>query len=106
VTSMEMTAPAAVNDHAPGQMHAAPAGQAAATAMAADAASHGAHCPMVEKQCAAPKATLGHDVQPGPAPSGLPTAMACAPAAVVALPNAPPPAHPPPDLHRLCVSRT
>ncbi|MGP3947493.1 hypothetical protein [Streptomyces sp. 7N604] len=106
MASMEMAAPAAVSARSSPAMHAEAAGHVTATPTATGSVEHGAHCPMVEKQCAAPKATLGHDVQPGPALTDLPTAMACSPAAVVAQPNAPPPALPPPDLHRLCVSRT
>ncbi|MCP3820250.1 hypothetical protein NLX86_19740 [Streptomyces sp. A3M-1-3] len=104
--SMEMAAPGAVGGDSSGLMQAEAAGQAAAIAMASGSAEHGAHCPMAEKQCEAPKATFGPDVQPIPALTGLSMGTACSAAALMALPNAPPPALPPPDLHRLCVSRT
>lgn len=65
------------------------------------------HCPMAEEQCIAPKAVLSQDVPVGPGLTGSPQAVAgCSPDAVVAQPNAPPRALSPPDLHRLCVSRT
>ncbi|MET7714475.1 hypothetical protein [Streptomyces sp. NPDC005407] len=104
--SMDAAAPAGAGTHSFGVMHAEATGQVAATPMATGSVEQGTHCPMVEKQCAAPQATLGHDVQPGTAPTDLPTAMACFPAAMVAQPNAPPAPLAPPDLHRLCVSRT
>ncbi len=102
MASMERAAPAMAR----GLTHVAAGAQAAATAMATDAAGDSAHCPMLKKQCAAPKATLGQDVQPNPVLTGLPTVTSCSHAAVTAQTNAPPPALPPPDLHRLCVSRT
>jgi hypothetical protein len=104
--SMDAAAPAPADSHSSGVIHAEAAGHAPATPMATGSVENGTHCPMVEKQCAAPQATLVHDVQPGTAPTDLPTAMACSPAAMVAQPGAPPPAPSPPDLHRLCVSRT
>ncbi|MBC9725008.1 hypothetical protein [Streptomyces sp. TRM68367] len=102
MAAMERAAPAAAS----GLTHVETGAQAAAPAMATDAAGDSVHCPMAEKQCTAPKATLGHDVQPGPVLTGLPTVTSCSHAAVTAQPHAPPPAMPPPDLHRLCVSRT
>ncbi|WP_307659869.1 hypothetical protein [Streptomyces sp. V1I1] len=102
--SMEVASPAAADDHSSRVMHADAAG--AGVAMAVGSVEHGTHCPMFEKQCAAPQATLVHDVQPGTAVTDVPTVTACSHAAVTARPNAPPPALAPPDLHRLCVSRT
>ncbi|MBT2490707.1 hypothetical protein J7E96_19740 [Streptomyces sp. ISL-96] len=104
--AMEMAASPATGGHAPGVVQAEAAGQAAAIPMAAGSVEHDTRCPMVEKQCAAPKATLVHHVQPGTAQTDVPTVPACSHTAVMAHPNAPPPAPSPPDLHRLCVSRT
>ncbi|WP_461058485.1 hypothetical protein [Streptomyces pseudoechinosporeus] len=105
MASMEMAAPAAAGGHSSSAMQAEAAGQSAAMPMVSGSAQHGAHCPMVEQQCPSPQATLGHDVQPSPALSDVPVAAACSQAAE-AQPGASPPALPPPDLHRLCVSRT
>ncbi|MGP3980849.1 hypothetical protein [Streptomyces sp. KR80] len=69
-------------------------------------AGHGPHCPMIQQQCETPQATVVPD---GPVATALgesPRAVACSPAALVSQANAPPPPVPPPDLHRLCVSRT
>ncbi|WP_143674502.1 MULTISPECIES: hypothetical protein [Streptomyces] len=79
---------------------------AAASAVAESAVDHSPRCPAAEKQCAAPEATLAQDGPSGQAPAVTPRAIACSPARLVAQPNAPPPAVAPPDLHRLCVSRT
>lgn len=102
---MEMTPPAPAGGHTRGQVLAGAAPLAAGPM--AESPDRSAQCPMAEQQCAAPKAVLAQDGPAAPALSDLPQAMAsCSPAAVVAQPNAPPPALPPPDLHRLCVSRT
>ncbi|MEU0350898.1 hypothetical protein ABZ302_29355 [Streptomyces sp. NPDC006237] len=107
MASMEMAAAAAAGGDSSGLMRAGAVGQATAIKAAAGSGQYGQHCPMAEQQCAAPKATLAHTVQPGPAPASAPTGTACSAAAVLtARPNAPPPALSPPDLHRLCVSRT
>jgi hypothetical protein len=90
---------------ASGQMPVEAAGHAE-QAMATDSAGHGAPCPMTQQHCAAPKATVAQDGPAGPVLADLPRAVACSPAALVSQPNAPPPALPPPELHRLCVSRT
>lgn len=83
-----------------------PARAAGHAVTVSDSGERGPHCPMAEEQCASPKATV---IQGSPAASGhgeVPEAVACSPAALVSQPNAPPPTLPPPDLHRLCVSRT
>ncbi|WP_328967447.1 hypothetical protein [Streptomyces sp. NBC_00239] len=80
--------------------------QSGTSAVSATSPANGPHCPAAEEQCVAPKGVL---VQDGPA-----TQVAAAPAhdAVCAgtpsplWPHAPPPTAAPPDLHRLCVSRT
>lgn len=92
MASMEMASPAQIGSDAPGPVR-------------ADAVEYGAQCPMAGTPCATQQATLPQD-QPSVALTGLPTAMPCFRAAGVAQPNAPPVALPPPDLHRLCVSRT
>lgn len=106
MTSVEMAAPGTVGGGSSGLTQSEAVGQTPAMAMASDAVEPGAHCPMAEKQCEAPKATLGPDAQPVPALTALPMGTPCSAAALMPLPNAPPPALPPPDLHRLCVSRT
>ncbi|MFI5979343.1 hypothetical protein ACIBEA_00555 [Streptomyces sp. NPDC051555] len=91
-------------------MSAAPSGHRAAAEagqqMAADSAGHGTHCPMTQSQCAAPKATIAPDAPAAPLLADVPLAVTCPVLATVVLPNAPPSALHPPDLHRLCVSRT
>lgn len=86
----------------------APAGHAGhvVTATVAGLQDHGLRCPAAEEQCVAPKATLAQDGQAGPVLALVPHVMACESALLVAQPNAPPSAVAPPDLHRLCVSRT
>ncbi|MFI5520518.1 hypothetical protein [Streptomyces platensis] len=87
-------------------MSTAGVGSAAGTT-AAKPSDPGGQCPMAEQHCAASKAAVAQD---GPAGGSLfaelPRAMACSPAALASQPNAPPPALPPPDPQRLCVSRT
>jgi hypothetical protein len=67
---------------------------------------HGSRCPAAQEQCEAPKVTLAQDGQAAPVLVLVPYAMACDPALLVGRPNAPPPEVAPPDLYRLCVSRT
>lgn len=93
MASMEMAAPAQIGSDAPGPVR-------------ADAVEYGTQCPMAGTPCATQQATLSQQDQPSVAPTGLPTASPCFRAAGVAQPNAPPVELPPPDLHRLCVSRT
>ncbi|MGW1886120.1 hypothetical protein [Streptomyces sp. NPDC001970] len=114
--TMPMAMPAAVSAPMDAASHAAVgtapgdghvhAIDAAASAVAESAVDHSPRCPAAEKQCAAPEATLAQDGPAGQAPAVTPRAIACSPARLVAQPNAPPPAVAPPDLHRLCVSRT
>ncbi|WP_351231367.1 hypothetical protein [Streptomyces sp. NPDC002133] len=92
--------------HAVAGGHAKHAGHAAASLVAESSLDHNPHCPMAEKQCVAPQVTLAQDGPSGQAPTATPRAIACSSAALVAQPNAPPPTVAPPDLHRLCVSRT
>lgn len=78
----------------------------AVTPAVAGVQDHGPRCPAAQEQCVAPKVTLAQDGQAGPVLALVPHAMACGHALLVAQPNAPPSAVAPPDLHRLCVSRT
>lgn len=91
--SMETAAPAVTSS--------APSGQ-----LRADAVEYDGQCPMAGTPCATPQATLMQDVQPGTSATGLQASVTCSDEAGVAQPNAPPAGLPPPDLHRLCVSRT
>lgn len=107
--AMAMTMPMAE----PGSMKMAPpavsgglSGDASAPAVTESAPPHSPDCPVAEEQCDAPKVTLAQDGPAGQALALSPRAMGCASALLVAQPNAPPPATGPPDLHRLCVSRT
>lgn len=93
MASMEMAAPTQVSSDPLGTVR-------------ADAVEYGTQCPMAGTPCATQRATLVQQDQTSVAPTGLPTASPCFRAAGVAQPNAPPVAFPPPDLHRLCVSRT
>ncbi|MBT2391591.1 hypothetical protein J7E87_19665 [Streptomyces sp. ISL-1] len=61
---------------------------------------------MTQQQCVSPKATIAQDSPTAPKLGNVPPSTACLAAALVPQSNAPPPALPPPDLHRLCVSRT
>lgn len=63
-------------------------------------------CPAADHECAAPGVTLGQDVSPTHVPAADSSAAGCAPRVRAAWPHAPPPTASPPDLHRLCVSRT
>lgn len=103
--AMAMPQPMEMSAHAVASGHAGQAGHAAASAVA-ESPDHSPRCPTAEEQCEAPKATLAPDGASGQAPAVTPRAMACSPAPLMAQPNAPPSAVAPPDLHRLCVSRT
>ncbi|MEU9716220.1 hypothetical protein ACIGFK_14200 [Streptomyces sp. NPDC085524] len=85
--------------------HAGHAGDVVTPAVSG-AQDHGPRCPAAQEQCVAPKVTLAQDGQAGPVLALVPHAMACDPALLMAQPHAPPAAVAPPDLHRLCVSRT
>lgn len=65
----------------------------------------GPRCPMASEQCVAPKGVLAQDLSAGRAEDAS-RVVVCSPSLLVARPNAPPPTVAPPDLHRLCVSRT
>ncbi|MDJ0464591.1 hypothetical protein [Streptomyces sp. H27-C3] len=78
----------------------------AVTPAVAGTKDHGPRCPMAAEQCVAPKATLAQDGPAGPVLAPVPHAMACGHALLMEQPNAPPRIVDPPDLHRLCVSRT
>jgi hypothetical protein len=93
---MEMAPRVAVDAH----------GGHAVTPAVAGVQDHGPRCPVAAEQCVAPKATLAQDGLAGPVLAPVPHAMACGNALLTAQPNAPPSAVAPPDLHRLCVSRT
>ena len=97
--SMEMAPRVAAGAHA---RHAGDA----VTPAGAGAQDHGPRCPAAQEHCVAPKVTLAQDGRAAPVLSPVPHALACDPALRMARPNAPPSAHEPPDLHRLCVSRT
>ncbi|MBV7700693.1 hypothetical protein [Streptomyces sp. TRM70350] len=102
---MGMTPPALAGERASGQMSADAAGLAAGPM--AESPDRSAQCPMAEQRCTASKAVLAQDGPAAPALTALPQPIAaCSPMATMAQPNAPPPSLPPPDLHRLCVSRT
>ncbi|MBT2395999.1 hypothetical protein [Streptomyces sp. ISL-100] len=92
----------------PGPMESASsaAAEAGHTAMVTDSAGGGPQCPMVQEQCAAPKATVVQDGPTAPALGDAPQTTPCSTVDLLSQPNAPPPPLPPPDLHRLCVSRT
>lgn len=96
----------------PGPMEMAPriaveahAGHAVTPAVAGSQ-EHGPRCPVAAEQCVAPKATLAQDGPAAPVLAPVPHVMACGHGLLMAQPNAPPSAVAPPDLHRLCVSRT
>lgn len=97
-----MSAPAGAESTVPGQTSLGVAGQAV---RAAEASYAGPHCPMAQQQCVSPKATIAQDSPTAPKLGGVPPSTACPRAVLVPQSNAPP-ALPPPDLHRLCVSRT
>ncbi|MCP3760690.1 hypothetical protein [Streptomyces sp. TBY4] len=69
-------------------------------------ADHGPRCPVAEEQCVAPKGVLTQDGPTAPAPAIISHATDCSSRLPRPWPHAPPPAAAPPDLHRLCVSRT
>ncbi|MCX4631264.1 hypothetical protein [Streptomyces sp. NBC_01443] len=66
----------------------------------------GSRCPVAHEQCVAPKGVVAQDGPTAPAPATVSNATVCAPELPHPWPHAPPPAAAPPDLHRLCVSRT
>ncbi|KPC65246.1 hypothetical protein ADL29_07740 [Streptomyces chattanoogensis] len=98
---MEMASPAAEAAMAAG--HPAPAPAPAVHG----SPDHAPDCPMVDQRCGTLKATLAQDGPTGqvPVPANASDAMTCSPALLVARPHAPPHMAPP-DLQRLCVSRT
>ncbi|MFE9647169.1 hypothetical protein ACFYO0_24265 [Streptomyces sp. NPDC006365] len=98
-----MSAPAGAESTVPGQTSLGVAGQAV---RAAEASYTGPHCPMAQQQCVSPKATIAQDSPTAPKIGDVPPSTACPAAALLPQSNAPPPTLPPPDLHRLCVSRT
>ncbi|MFE1805856.1 hypothetical protein [Streptomyces sp. NPDC059533] len=63
-------------------------------------------CPAADHQCVAPKVTLGQEISPTHVPATASAAAEATPRARAAWPHAPPSTAGPPDLHRLCVSRT
>ncbi|MCJ1676177.1 hypothetical protein MTF65_02130 [Streptomyces sp. APSN-46.1] len=67
---------------------------------------HGPRCPVAQEQCVAPKGVLTQDGPTTPVLGIVPHATDCSPTLPRPWPHAPPPAAAPPDLHRLCVSRT
>ncbi|AJT63155.1 hypothetical protein T261_1469 [Streptomyces lydicus] len=93
---MEMASPAAMA-----------AGHPAPAPAVHGSPDHDPDCPMVDQRCGTLKATLAQDGPTGqvPVPTNASDAMTCSPALLVARPHAPPHMAPP-DLHRLCVSRT
>ncbi|MFD9407714.1 hypothetical protein ACFWBN_11945 [Streptomyces sp. NPDC059989] len=85
--------------------HAAISGHVAAPS-AAEAPDHGPRCPVAAEQCVAPQGILAQDGPAVPPLAAVPHATPCSPEPLMTRPNAPPPVVAPPDLHRLCVSRT
>ncbi|MCY0950665.1 hypothetical protein [Streptomyces sp. H27-S2] len=81
----------------------APAGH---VVMASDFSDSGPECPTSRQVCEAPKGTVVNDGPTAPVLDAAPDTATCPPAALVSQPNTPPRVLPPPDLHRLCVSRT
>ncbi|MFJ8015771.1 hypothetical protein [Streptomyces sp. NPDC096339] len=102
--SMPMSSPVAMADTAMARHTAYRAErQASAVARVPDRRPD---CPAADHQCVAPKVTLGQDSAPTHVPAAVSAVADCAPRVRAAWPHAPPPAASPPDLHRLCVSRT
>ncbi|MFB7172297.1 hypothetical protein ACFCYM_15915 [Streptomyces sp. NPDC056254] len=85
--------------------HIVMSGHAAAPA-AAESPDHGPSCPMAAEQCVAPKGIVAQDGPAVPVLATVSHATPCSSDLLMTQPNAPPPAAAPPDLHRLCVSRT
>ncbi|MDD9375670.1 hypothetical protein M8Z33_03060 [Streptomyces sp. ZAF1911] len=85
-------------------MEAVVAGRPAASSSAATP-DRDPRCPSAAEHCASQKVVLAQDVSAGRT-DALSRPMAGSQSPLVAQPNAPPPAEAPPDLHRLCVSRT
>jgi hypothetical protein len=104
--AMAMPGPMQMAPHPAVGGHAEHGGSAAASAVAESSPDHSPQCPAAEEQCAAPAATLAQDGPSGQVPAVAARATACSPALLMTQPNAPPPVVAPPDLHRLCVSRT
>ncbi|MDI2130157.1 hypothetical protein [Yinghuangia seranimata] len=109
--SMPMAMPDTRTDLRSAESHASvvqvPTGAPAAMeGMGAASADRGAeHCPMVDKQCEVRATALVHGAGVASAVSTRPSGAACSADLPRPQANAPP-ATPPPDLHRLCVSRT
>ncbi|MEK2479150.1 hypothetical protein [Streptomyces noursei] len=81
-------------------------GHSTATAQAVTGTSdRDPDCPMAEQQCGTVKGTVAQDEPAEPVPATASGAATCAAVLLVARPHAPPQVAPP-DLHRLCVSRT
>lgn len=78
----------------------------AGAATVAEAPGHGPGCPVVTEQCVAPKGVPAQDSPTAPVPVVESRPMSCTPALLAAQPHAPPSSADPPDLYRLCVSRT
>ncbi|MCX5404050.1 hypothetical protein OHA37_09150 [Streptomyces sp. NBC_00335] len=72
----------------------------------AEVPGHGSGCPVATEQCVAPKGVPAQDSPAAPVPMVESRLMSCAPALLAARPKAPPSSADPPDLYRLCVSRT
>ncbi|MCX5009468.1 hypothetical protein OG765_00365 [Streptomyces sp. NBC_00555] len=85
--------------------HVAVRGHAEASAAVA-VTDHGPRCPVAQEQCVAPKGVLTQDGPTTPVLVIVPHATDGSPTLPRPWPHAPPPAAAPPDLHRLCVSRT
>ncbi|MFE2166967.1 hypothetical protein ACFXB3_18155 [Streptomyces sp. NPDC059447] len=94
--AMDMSAPMAMARHT--------AGQEAPTV--ARVPERRPDCPAADHQCVAPKVTLGQEISPTHVPATASAVADRAPRARAAWPHAPPSTAGPPDLHRLCVSRT
>ncbi|MGW6708972.1 hypothetical protein ACWGDE_29345 [Streptomyces sp. NPDC054956] len=90
-----------------GAVEPAAVGTAVEDAAAVGTAGHSTDCPTPTEHCATARAVLAQGGPAGPAPLlALLVTDRAAPAPPDAEPNAPPGTADPPDLHRLCVSRT
>ncbi|MCX5275324.1 MULTISPECIES: hypothetical protein [Streptomyces] len=99
----------AVGTTMPGSMDMSPQVTAvghAGASVVARSVDHSPGCPVAQEQCVAPKGVLAQDGPSGQVPAAESSPIDCSPSLLVAQPNAPPLPAEPPDLHRLCVSRT
>ncbi|MFZ3493061.1 hypothetical protein ACODT5_07485 [Streptomyces sp. 5.8] len=101
--AMPMPGPMDTTPHVAVRLHVEASAAASAAASAPD---HGPRCPVAQEQCVASKVVLTQGSPAAPAPAITSHATDCPSRLPRPWPHAPPPAAAPPDLHRLCVSRT